>query len=146
MTHIAVSKQAKGEAVNFLPKILAGLCAALLGFCLAFGAGVGNADGKKQKSLRAGTSYVLELEGNPSTGYRWRLNQGSSENLAIVKVEDLGYGEAKSSGKKLLGAPAPYRFRITGLSPGFAKLAFEYVQPWVGKPAKTEQHEVHVSD
>jgi Predicted secreted protein len=130
--------------VKFLPKISAGLCAALLALCLAFS--VGSAECNEQKSVRAGTSYVLELGGNPSTGYRWRLNQGSSENLAIVKVEDLGYGEAKSSGKKLLGAPAPYRFRITGLSPGFAKLAFEYVQPWVGKPAKTEQHEVHVSD
>jgi len=35
-------------------------------------------------------------------------------------------------------------FRLTGLSAGFAKLHFEYVQPWVGKPAKTEDLWVRV--
>jgi inhibitor of cysteine peptidase len=96
----------------------------------------------EQKSVRAGTSWVIEMEGNPSTGYKWRLNQAGSENPSIVKVEDLGYGEPK--GKKLMGAPAPQRFRLTGISPGFAKLHFEYVQPWVGKPDRTEDVWVHV--
>lgn len=89
---------------------------------------------RETKSLRIGTSWVVEMQGNPSTGYKWRLDPAGSENPSIVKVEDLGYGEAKG---KLLGAPAPQRFRLTGLSAGFAKLHFEYVQPWVGKPAKT---------
>lgn len=89
---------------------------------------------RETKSLRIGTSWVVEMQGNPSTGYKWRLDPAGSENPSIVKVEDLGYGEAKG---KLLGAPTPQRFRLTGLSAGFAKLHFEYVQPWVGKPAKT---------
>lgn len=97
-----------------------------------------------ERTLSPGASFVFKLGGNPSTGYRWRLNAGASENPAIVKVEDLGYGEGKSSGKKLIGAPAPYRFRITGVSPGFAKLHFEYVQPWVGKPIRTEDLGVRV--
>ncbi len=96
---------------------------------------------REAKSLRVGTSWVVEMQGNPSTGYKWRLDPAGSENASIVKVEDLGYGEAKS---KLLGAPAPQRFRLTGLSAGFAKLHFEYVQPWVGKPAKTEDIWVRV--
>ena len=96
---------------------------------------------RDQKSVRAGTSWVFPIGGNPSTGYVWRLNKAGSENLAIVKVEDLGYGEG---GKKRLGAPASYRFRITGLAPGFARLHFEYVRPWVGKPSKTEDLWVRV--
>jgi len=47
-------------------------------------------------------------------------------------------------GKKLIGAPAPYRFRITALTPGFARLYFEYVHPWVGKSIKIETLGVRV--
>jgi len=94
--------------------------------------------------LSSGASYIFELEGNPFVGYRWRLNPRASENLAIVMVEDLGYGEGKSIGKKLIGAPAPYRFRITALTPGFARLYFEYVHPWVGKSIKIETLGVRV--
>ncbi len=93
------------------------------------------------RHMRVGASWVVELQGNPSTGYKWRLDQAGSENPSIVKVDDLGYGEAKT---KLLGAPAAQRFRLTGLSAGFAKLHFEYVQPWVGKPAKSEDVWVRV--
>jgi inhibitor of cysteine peptidase len=116
---------------------------ATLVLAVVIASGVGLA-ANEAKSLRVGTSWVVEMQGNPSTGYTWRLDPGASENVSIVKVEDLGYGESKSSGKKLIGAPAPYRFRITGVSQGFAKLHFEYVQPWVGKPAKTEDIWVRV--
>ena len=99
---------------------------------------------RDEKSVRVGESWVIELQGNPSTGYKWRLNEGASENLAIVKVEDLGYGEPAPSDKKLVGRPAPYRFRLTTLLPGSARLHFEYVQPWVGKPEETEDIWVRV--
>jgi len=116
----------------------------LLALPLALSAGSQGAATRAQKSVRVGTSWVIEMQGNPSTGYKWRLDQAGSENPSIVKVEDLGYGAAKTEGKKLLGAPAPQHFRLTGLSAGFAKLHFEYVQPWVGKPAKTEDVWVRV--
>jgi predicted secreted protein len=116
------------------------LTLAALGLAVLLLAGGGLA-ARETKSLRVGTSWVVEMQGNPSTGYKWRLDPAGSENPSIVKVEDLGYGEPKS---KLLGAPAPQRFRLTGLSAGFAKLHFEYVQPWVGKPGKTEDVWVRV--
>jgi predicted secreted protein len=126
---------------------LASLASLLFVLPLAFSLSPQGAAARDQKSVRVGTSWVIELKGNPSTGYKWRLNEGSSENLAIVKVEDLGYGESSGSSKKghvMVGAPAPYRFRITGLSAGFAKLHFEYVRPWVGSPTKTEDVWVHI--
>jgi inhibitor of cysteine peptidase len=125
-------------------RVPAKLAMLVLALPLALSAGPQGGAAREQKSVRAGTSWVVEMQGNPSTGYKWRLDQAGSENPSIVKVEDLGYGEAKTEGKKLLGAPAPQRFRLTGLSAGFAKLHFEYVQPWVGKPAKTEDIWVHV--
>jgi len=116
------------------------LTRATLVLAVMIASGVGLA-AHEAKSLRVGTSWVVEMQGNPSTGYEWRLDQAGSENASIVKVEDLGYGEGKG---KLLGAPASQRFRLTGLSAGFAKLHFEYVQPWVGKSAKTEDISVRV--
>ena len=124
--------------MTFAGKSCLTLATLVVAVLLACGAGFA---AHETKSLRIGASWVVEFEGNPSTGYKWRLDQAGSENPAIVEVEDLGYGEAKS---KLLGAPAPQRFRLTGLSAGFAKLHFEYVQPWVGKPAKAEDVWVRV--
>lgn len=104
-----------------------------------------SADARVNKSARAGTSWIFIIEGNPSTGYVWRRNEGKSENLAIVKVEDLGYGESeRKAGKKRYGAPSPYRFRITELAPGFARLHFEYLRPSTGSSSKTEDCWVHV--
>ena len=98
-----------------------------------------------EKTLAPGTSFVFELTGNPSTGFVWRLNEAASENAGIVKVDDLGYGEAEGKGgKKLLGAPASYRLRITGLTSGSARLRFEYVRPWVGTPTKTKDLRVRI--
>ena len=95
-------------------------------------------------SLRVGDSSAIEFEGNPSTGYRWRLDEAGSENPAIVAVVDLGYGASSSTGKKLIGAPEIQRFRITGLKAGSARLRFEYLQPWVGTPAKVEDIRIRV--
>jgi inhibitor of cysteine peptidase len=88
-----------------------------------------------------GSSYPLELEGNPSTGYSWRLDAAKSENAAIVEVENRGY---VPGGGDRVGAPAPYRFQITGIEEGSATLVFEYLQVWVGEPVKTEERTVRV--
>ena len=125
--------------MTFASKFHGKLAALLFGVLAIASAGVA---AREEKSLRVGTSWVMEMEGNPSTGYKWRLDAAGSENPSIVKVEDLGYGEPK--GKKLMGAPAPQRFRLTGVSAGFAKLHFEYVQPWVGKPEESEDVWVRV--
>jgi predicted secreted protein len=97
--------------------------------------------------LAVGATAVIELPGNPSTGYVWQFDPAQSANASIVRIEDLGYAkpEAVPGEKARVGAPASYRFRITGLADATAELVFEYVQPWVGKPAHTERQTVYVS-
>jgi inhibitor of cysteine peptidase len=133
----------KGEAMKLAANVPATLSAALVAICLIFG---GCLEAQEQKSGRVGEIWVIEFEGNPSTGYKWRVDEAASENLSCVKLLDLGYGKPPPSDQKLVGRPAPYRFRIVGVSPGFTKLHFEYVQPWVGKPEETEDVWVRVSD
>jgi len=119
------------------------LVAALIGAAVPFRSG----HAAEEKVVAVGASYVLDLKGNPSTGYRWRLDEAKSEGLPLIKVEDLGYAQSEPppGEKKRVGAPALYRFRITGAAKGTAKLVFEYVQPWVGKPARTQEQTVHVT-
>jgi predicted secreted protein len=111
----------------------------MLGMLLPSGAVLDRASAAEQR-YGVGAAWDFQIEGNPSSGYVWRLDQAGSENLAIVKVEDLGYGppEAAEGKEKWVGRPAPYRFRITGLAPGSAKLHFAYVRPWEGEPNKSE--------
>jgi inhibitor of cysteine peptidase len=82
-------------------------------------------------------SYEFQFEGNPSTGYQWRLNASASKGLDIVDVESLGYGEPTS---RLIGAPAPFRFRLTCTGSGTAELHFDYVSPDNTTIAQTHTH------
>lgn len=90
-----------------------------------------------QKAIRVGNSYEFQLEGNPSTGYSWFFNGSKSSGLDVVKIDDLGYGTPASL---RLGAPAPYRFRLTCLKAGPAELVFDYVAPDRNTIGKSHVH------
>lgn len=91
-------------------------------------------------------SIVIELDGNPSTGYRWELDDGASEDANFVKVEDLGYAkrELKPGERPLFGAPSKYQFRVTGLEAATVKLVFQYVKDKATPPGKTQEVQVEV--
>lgn len=93
------------------------------------------------RNLRLGNSWEFLLEGNPSTGYRWQLNQSQSSGLGLLKIELLGYMSAQSK-PGMVGAPAPFAFRITCIKAGSAHLIFDYVPPT--RKGSSEQHEAWV--
>jgi inhibitor of cysteine peptidase len=76
--------------------------------------------------LASGATAAITLKDNPSTGYRWRLNEGASRNLALVDVSDAGFARDSN----LIGAPGQRRFSITGRQPGTAVAVFDYARPW----------------
>jgi len=102
------------------------------------------ADAKTQRNLRLGNSWEFQFEGNPSTGYNWQLDAAASTGLDLIKLESLGYaGDGKKKKRPgMVGAPAPFKFRITCIKPGFADLWFQYIGP-TGKRSP-ERHEVWV--
>ena len=77
--------------------------------------------------LKVGTICEYVLEGTPGTGAAWSFAEDQSEGAALVKVEDLGYGEPSGDA---VGGPAPYRFRLKALDPGAARLVFVYKRSW----------------
>jgi inhibitor of cysteine peptidase len=97
-------------------------------------------------SVQVNESTIVELDGNPSTGYSWQLDDGASEGGELVKVEDLGYvkRELKPGERPVLGAPSKYQFRVTGLEAGAVKLVFNYVRAHEAAPGKTQEVSIEV--
>jgi predicted secreted protein len=122
--------------------VLATVAAAV---ALTLGAAGAMAQSEPQQ-VQVNESITVELDGNPSTGYRWELDDGASEDSNLVKVEDLGYAkrELKPGERPLLGAPSKYQFRITGLEAGTAKRLFMYVRDKSTPPGKTQEVAVEV--
>ncbi len=77
--------------------------------------------------LAVGSSATIALTENPSTGYRWRLDQAASTDLSLVEISDAGF---EAGGGKLVGAPGTRRFRIVARGAGAAVAVFEYLRPW----------------
>ncbi len=97
-------------------------------------------------SVQVNESTTVELDGNPSTGYSWQLDDGASEGGELVKVEDLGYvkRELKPGERPVLGAPSKYQFRVTGLEAGAVKLVFNYVRGRETAPGKTQEVSIEI--
>ena len=118
----------------------AALCLVALGLLVA--TALTPADAKTQRSLRLGNSWEFQFEGNPSTGYTWQLDAAASDGLALIELQSLGYGSGKKKRPGMVGTPAPFKFRITCIKPGYADLWFEYLGP-TGKRSR-DRHEVWV--
>ena len=91
--------------------------------------------------LTVGQSASVELEENPSTGYRWGVDAKASSNLSILRISDRGFTE-REGGKRLLGAPGIHRWNIEAASAGAASVILIYRRPWEDKAGR--RHEVAV--
>lgn len=71
-------------------------------------------------------TWEFALDGNPSTGYRWMLDEAASDEAGFLAVTLVGY-KPVSTGR--LGAPAPFVIRMQCKAEGEARLVFVYVGP-----------------
>ncbi len=76
-------------------------------------------------TARAGETFALELEGNFTTGYQWRLEPDAAQAAGLRIVDQ----EMKPGGPGI-GAGGSQRFRIQALSAGKHTLRAEYKRPW----------------
>jgi predicted secreted protein len=90
--------------------------------------------------LALGQKTTVQLEENPTTGYRWQIDRTKSENLPIVRIDDLGF-TAREGGARV-GASGIHRWSIEALSAGKARIVFEYLRPW--EKAAVRRHEISV--
>lgn len=115
-------------------------------FLLAMAALTGSPSDAAERKLRLGNAFDFNLEGNPSTGYVWILNTSASSGLDAVKVDSRGYQGAtkrKRGNGVVVGAPAPFVFRITCIKVGFAHLVFDYITPVRKRSGTSHETWVH---
>lgn len=77
-------------------------------------------------------SYIIELESNPTTGYKWELTSLSKENR--VQVEELPY----QLSNQLIGSPGIQSWKVTAKFNGKARAVFNYKQPWETQSIETK--------
>lgn len=80
-------------------------------------------------TLKTGQALEMVLEGNPSTGYGWTLEQPFGKSLSEKGVKQVANTDAS-----VVGAPATYHFRFQAESPGETVLNFLYKRSWETTP------------
>lgn len=94
------------------------ICILLL-FCLIF-------EGCKSIAFKS-SEKILELRGNPTTGYTWIYTIGDE---SIIQVDE----DLKYLGKEgMVGAPSLFTYTVRSLKQGNTNLKFEYKRPWENK-------------
>ncbi len=90
-------------------------------------------DDGRQTELNEGQLLLISLEGNPSTGYMWEVEEGSEK--IIRQVGEIEF----HSESDLLGAPGKQIMRFQAVGPGQTTLKLVYHRPWEKgvEPAKT---------
>jgi len=73
---------------------------------------------------KAGT--IVELEGNPTTGYVWEVD---ISNPDIVKEMGNEYISSQLD-DDVVGVGGVFRFNFQGVAPGETEITFKYHRPW----------------
>lgn len=82
---------------------------------------------------------MIELEGNPTTGFTWVYNLSQND---IVTIEEKQTYLGKDN---VDGAPSKFEYTITSAKPGKTTLTFEYKRIWEDFPAeKTLTYQIEV--
>jgi predicted secreted protein len=82
---------------------------------------------QKTAELKVGETQVLELQGNPTTGFRWMLAEALPAD-SPVSVE-IAY-ESAASRKPLCGRGGVFKVSYTGVKPGETTVVLIYARPW----------------
>ena len=79
------------------------------------------------KSLaEAGAGAIVELEGNPTTGYVWEVEIGNTDMIKEVANEYIS-GQPEDD---VVGVGGIFRFTFEGLTQGETEIIFKYQRPW----------------
>ncbi len=91
---------------------------------------------------KAGETFMIKLESNPTTGYSWRLAELKS---GIVEKISNVYKQTATE-ERLVGSGGIEEWTFKALAKGKVTITFEYVRPWEKdvRPVKTATYLVTV--
>jgi inhibitor of cysteine peptidase len=81
-------------------------------------------DGGTIIGASVGDELIVDLAGNPSTGYSW-VNESEATGVLVAKGEPEFISDSE-----LIGASGTMRCRFDAVEPGTARLELAYRRPW----------------
>ena len=98
-----------------------------------------------RKTIDVGEIFIVELKGNPTTGYAWELDKGYDN--AVVKLVKSDFKQNYTE-KPMSGVGGVFTFEVKGLKKGKTTLKFDYYRSWESKekvkPIETKSYNVYV--
>lgn len=91
--------------------------------------------------LSVGQPLTLTLPSNPSTGYRWRVENAGAEVLTPLGPEV--YSNSEAGG--MVGSAGQSTWRFRARQAGEGRLLLVYQQPWDTQAAPAESFDCQVS-
>lgn len=83
-------------------------------------------------TLELGQRLILSLPSNPSSGYRWNLEQAAPELLRNLGPEVYSHPDEATS---MIGSEGTSTWRFEVIGEGSAHLSLSYQRPWESEPA-----------
>lgn len=104
--------------------------------------------------IKSGQTFIIEMEGNPSTGSTWILENADSLNkglLTPLNLREKNTGEYFSTntneeGQRVMGRPGIYRFKFqaNNVNSGSDILHFVYKRLWEAEVGKRKSINVKI--
>lgn len=89
-------------------------------------------------TCRVGEQIEIQLEENPTTGYRWKLHDGYDPVLSLVN------SQFRVAGSGAIGSGGTRAFNLLANATGTAAIRFSLRQEWEGEKSATEHFSVNV--
>ena len=94
------------------------------------------ADNGRAVHVRQGDVVVVRLRENPTTGYRWTVDEGESSLIKVHQPEYAGPGTSKAGGS------GEVTWRIEATAPGTVEIRLKLSRSWKGDSSILQRFEV----
>ena len=97
------------------------------------------ADKGKTIDVHPGTQIVIHIQENPTTGYRWAIDQN---NAAVLPLDSSNYATTSGGGA---GGGGVRTFTFTAKQPGTVHLQLKLWRSWQGNSSITDRYDVIIN-
>ncbi len=88
---------------------------------------------------KVGEPFIIELEGNTTTGYRWQLDP-EQDKLRLLNEEYVAQGGGA------VGAGGKFVFTVEPIAPGEATIRARYKRPWDAHTPEEQEFRLDIKD
>lgn len=95
-------------------------------------------DNKKKLKLKVGEELELNLPENPTTGYRWEIQETDDMKLQLQKMT------FQVEPGKAMGAEGARNWVFKAIQAGDVKLRLNHWRPWMKEKSLLESFEIYI--